>query len=137
MNDSFFVRRSQPVCDLQRIVQGLARSNRSAAQTVPQRFALQQFRNDVRRTLARANVEHSQNVRMIQSSGGQRLLLKPAHAVGIKRKCLRQHLDRNVAAKTGIAGAINLSHAARAQKGNNFVGTKLRARSEVHKRTRL
>ena len=49
MNDPFFVRRRQPVRYLHGIVQSLASSNRSAAQPVPQRLALQQFRNDVRR----------------------------------------------------------------------------------------
>ena len=74
---------------------------------------------------------------MIQSSGGQRLLLKPAHPVRVERKCLRQNLDRHFASKPGIAGAINLAHAARAKRRDNFVRAKFGAGSEVHKRTRL
>jgi len=85
MNDSFFVRRCQSMRDLHGVVQRLAGGNGSATQTLAQRLALQQFGDDVRRTLARANVEHSQNVGMIQGSGGQRLLLKAAHAVGVQR----------------------------------------------------
>src|SRR5208282_4242903 len=68
MNDPFFMSRSQSMRDLQGVVQSLARGNRSAAQPLPQRLALKQFGHDVRRTVARANIKHSQNVGMIQGS---------------------------------------------------------------------
>ncbi len=63
MNDPFFVGRRQSVRDLQRVIQSLAHRDRSAAQTLPQRLSLQQFRHHVRRArirahLVRANVEY-------------------------------------------------------------------------------
>ena len=112
MNDPFFVRRGQSMRDLHGIVESLAHRNRSAAQPLAQCLALQQFGDDVRRALARANVEHRQNVGMVQGSGGEGLLLETAQPVGVKRKRLRQDLDRHFALETRIAGAIDLAHAA-------------------------
>jgi len=113
MNDSFFVRSRQAVRNLQGIIESLAGGERSDAQAFAHGLALQQFRDDVRRSVARANIEHRQNIGMIQRGGSERLLFKPAHAVGIKRKPLRQNLDRDFTSKARIAGAINLAHTAR------------------------
>src|SRR5271167_1789107 len=114
MNDPFFMSRGQSMRNLQGAVQSLAHRNRPAAQPLPQRLALKQFGHHVRRPVARANIKHSQNVRMIQSSSSQRLLLKTPHPVGVKRKLLRQNLDSHVAPKTRVASAIHLAHAASA-----------------------
>ena len=137
MNDSFFMGRGQAMRDLQSIVESLAHGERSAAQTLAQGLALEQFGDDVRRALVRADVEYRQNVGMIQGSGGQSLLLKTAQTVGVQRKRLRQDFDRHFALETRITGAIDLAHAPRAQKGNNFVGTKFRSRSQIHSQARV
>ena len=89
MDDSFFVGRGQSVRDLQRIVQSLAHDDRPAAQPFSQGLTIKQFRYDIRRTFARANVEYRQNIGMIQGRGSQRLLFETAEAVGIEGKCLR------------------------------------------------
>ena len=129
MNDSFFVCCSQPMCDLQGIVQSLAHRDRPAPQPLPQRLSLQQLGHYIRRAFTCSNVEDRQNIGMIQRSGCQGLLLKTAQPVGVQRKRLRQHLDRNFTLETGVAGAIHLAHASRAQRRDNFIGTESRARS--------
>src|ERR1700730_17982109 len=112
MNDSFFVRRGQPMRDLPGVIESLAHRDRSTAQPLPQGLALKQLRHHVRRALARANVKHSQNIGMIQCSSRQRLLLKATHPVSIERKRPRQYLDCDFAPETRIPGAINLAHSA-------------------------
>ena len=52
---------------------------------------------------------------MIQGSRGERLLFKTPHTLSIKRKSLRQDLDRYFAFETRVPGAVDLAHAARAQ----------------------
>ena len=112
MNDPFFVRRGQSMRDLHGVVESLAYRNRPTAQSLAHGLAFKQFGDDVRRAFARADVEHGQNVGMVQGSGGEGLLLETAQPVGVKRKRLRQDLDRHFALETRIAGAIDLAHAA-------------------------
>ena len=69
---------------------------------------------------------------MVQGSGGEGLLLKTAQPVGVKRKCLRQNLDRHFTFETRITGAIDLAHAACAQRRLDFVRAEFRARSKSH-----
>ena len=62
MNDALFVRRSQPMSDLQGVIQSLPRRKRSAPQSFAQGFALEEFGNHVRRAFVGANVENRQNI---------------------------------------------------------------------------
>ena len=113
MNDAFLVGGGQSMRDLQGVIQSLAQRDGPAAQALTQCLSLKQFGNYVRRAVARANVEYRQNVGMVQGSGGESLLLETAHSVRIKRKRLRQDLDRHFTFETRIAGTIDLAHAAR------------------------
>jgi hypothetical protein len=45
---------------------------------------------------------------------------------------LREHFDGDVAAEAGVAGTIDLAHAARAERRNDFVGTELGTGRKVH-----
>ena len=123
MDNSFFVRRRQPMRDLHRVIKRFAHGEGPAAQPVPQCLALKQFRNNVGRTFARSDVEHGKNVGMIQSGGRERLLLEATHAVGVERKRLRQYLDGDIAPKPRVAGAIHFAHPSRAKERDNFIGT--------------
>jgi len=133
MDDAFFVRGSEAVGDLQRVVESLARGDRSAAQAVAQRLTLKQFRDNLGRTFTRADVEYRENVGMVQGCGGQRFLFESAQAVGVAGKSLRQNFDGYFAFKAGVAGAVDLTHPARAERGDNFVRTKFGARGLVHR----
>jgi len=65
---------------------------------------------------------------MIESSGGASFLLEPAQAVGVGGETCRQDLDSDVAAKASVAGTVDLSHAAGADCGGNFIRTELSTR---------
>ena len=49
---------------------------------------------------------------MLEEAGRPRLLLEPAQPVGVLRDGLGQDLDGDVAAEAGVAGAVDLAHAA-------------------------
>ena len=66
---------------------------------------------------------------MVQRRGRVSFLLESAEAIGIGRG---QHLDRDVAPKPRIAGAIDLAHAARADLGGNLIRPEAGARCEGH-----
>jgi hypothetical protein len=61
-----------------------------------------------------AEVVNGKDVGMIQRGDCLRLLLKAPQALGIAGESCRQNLDRNFAVQARVAGAVDLSHAARA-----------------------
>ena len=84
---------------------------RPAFEERAQRVALEQL-GDEERHVADADVEDREDVRVRQRGDGARLLLEAAKLIGIGGTCLRDHLDRDVAAEPRIAGAVDLTHAA-------------------------
>jgi hypothetical protein len=61
----------------------------------------------------------SDDVWMAQSGDGSRLLLEAAEAIRVCGKRWRQNLQRDVAAKTSIAGLVNLAYSARSDEGES------------------
>ena len=76
MNNSLFVCRRQPVRDLDRVINRLARRQRSAHQAVPQIAPLEKFCNQVRRAFMRADIKDGENTGMIQRAGRAGFLFK-------------------------------------------------------------
>ena len=58
---------------------------------------------------------------MIERGERLRFTLEARQAIGIGREQLGQHLDRDVAVETRVAGAIDLAHAARAEHTGDLV----------------
>ena len=65
MENAVIVCSSESANDLQPIVDRLAHGQRAAAQACSKGFALKQFGDDIWRPVLAADVEHSQNIRMI------------------------------------------------------------------------
>ena len=63
-----------------------------------------------------------------------RLALEPRERGRILRQPFGQDLDRDVAIQLRVAGAVDLAHAARAERGNDFVRTELGTGRERHAR---
>src|SRR2546426_7736068 len=74
---------------------------------------------------------HDEDVRMIERARGASLLFKAMQPIGIGRESRRQNLDRNIAAQSGIARAIHLTHPARTKWSDYFVRAKFRAGESV------
>src|SRR5262245_22722025 len=69
---------------------------------------------------------------MVQRGECAGLALKASQAFGVMCERLRQDLDRDVAIKLRVARTINLTHAARADQGANFIGAESSARGKCH-----
>ncbi len=63
---------------------------------------------------------------MVQRRGGAGLLLEAPQPVGIGGERRRQHLDRDVAPEPRVAGAVDLAHAASAERADDFIRTESR-----------
>ena len=68
------------------------------------------------------------------TDGGENLRFtpEPRQAFGIRRKEVGQHLDGDITVQLGVAGAKHLAHPARAESGQDLVGTELRATGQGH-----
>jgi hypothetical protein len=69
---------------------------------------------------------------MVQGRQSFCFSLEAHHAFGILRERSRQHLDGYVAIQFGVARPIHLAHPARANRGDNFVGSEARAGGQGH-----
>ena len=78
VDDALVVRGGEPVGNLTRVVDGFAWRQRAVLQAGAERFALEQFRDDVGRAVMGADVVNGQDVRVVELPGGARLLLEAA-----------------------------------------------------------
>jgi hypothetical protein len=60
--------------------------------------------------------------------------LEACQPLGIVRKGVRQHLDRDLAPEARIRGAIDLPHATHADLGGDLIRAETGARSQRHGR---
>ena len=58
--------------------------------------------------------------------------LEPGQPVRILRECRRQYLDGDLAPEARVPCAVDLAHAARPDRADDFVGTDVTAAKERH-----
>src|SRR2546422_11257866 len=79
------------------------------------------------------DVVDDEDVGMVERGQSSRFLLEPTQTVGIGGVRGGQHLDRDLAAEPGIAGAIDLPHAAGTEGCQNLVRAETGAWGERHR----
>ena len=132
MNDPPLMRGSETMGDLDCFGHCLVDGNAAGVQLLTKSLAGQQLRDYVRRTVV-ADVEHRQNVGMIQRRGGARFPLEARESLGIARERARQDLDGDVSAEARIAGLVDLAHAAGAQRRQDLVRAESGSRRKPHR----
>ena len=58
---------------------------------------------------------HGEDTGLVERGGMRASSLEPREARGVERHCIREHLDRDLTAQLGVAGAIHLTHATGAE----------------------
>ena len=132
MDDALLVRGGQTACDLHGVVQRLARRQSGAAQDRAKRRPLQQLRDQVGGPVLGADVVDGEHVGVIQGAGGAGFLREAAQALFVPGERRRQHLERDLAAQSRVARAVDLAHASRAEGVEHLVRAEPRARGEGH-----
>ena len=102
---------------------GLARGEGSATQPLAKVLALEELRHDVRLAVGGADVVDADDIGMRQQARRPGFDLEPAQTLRIGGKARGQRLDRHIAPEPGVARAMHLAHAARADEAEYFVGT--------------
>ena len=72
------------------------------------------------------------DVRMVQRGQRPGLAFEPRQPFRVVGEMVGQYLDGHLAPERRVLGAIHLSHAARAEWGDHFVGTETRAWGQGH-----
>ena len=120
MDDAFFVRRGQTAGDLNRVVDRLARGDRTVCHPGAKLVAFDELGDDIGhpRAVGRtgADVVDDQDVRMVERGGGACLLLEPLQSPGVAGQGTGQDLDGDVAVQARVPRPIHFAHAANAKR---------------------
>jgi hypothetical protein len=127
----------QSVADVAAVAQSLAERQRTLAKAIRETFAFQILHDQIADPVLRSDVVEMANVRVIQRRDGPGFAVKALFRHWIVGERLGKDLDRDGAIEAGVAGAIHLTHAARTQRGLNFIGTEFCARSKSQGSTPL
>ena len=65
----------------------------------------------------------ARNVRMVQRCEKLRLALEPRETIGVLRKRMGKHLDRDITVELRVARAVHLPHTAFAERREDLVGS--------------
>ncbi len=84
----------------------------AAGDPLRERVALDEFQYERRNAVAVLDAVDRRDVRMIQGREQARFTVEAGAALGIATEGLRQDLDRDLAAKPDVTGAVDLAHAA-------------------------
>src|SRR5262249_40374791 len=101
---------------LNRDLDDLPRAQRATLEPLPQGFAVNELRGNEIGLLVSPDFVYRQNVGVIESRGGKRLLLETEHPIAVQYVGCVQKLERDVPFQTCVAGQINFSHPALAEE---------------------
>ncbi|MCG3159451.1 MAG: hypothetical protein JMDDDDMK_00440 [Acidobacteria bacterium] len=124
MHDAALVCSGKSGGDLLRVVNRATHRQRALIELRAQFLAFQQFGDEERQALVRADVVNRQDVRVVQCRGRARLLLEAAQAVGVFGELGRQGLDGDLTIQSRVAGFVDFAHATCAQRSDDFVMVK-------------
>ena len=121
MHDAAVVRGREAFRDLERVLDGLARRNRGRREPRPKRLPLEKLHDGVDGAAVLADVVDGEDVRVRERRHRLHFAVEPGDRVRTAARERREHLDRHVPAQAGVPGPIDLAHASRPERPENFV----------------
>ena len=132
MDDAFLVRRGERLGDLGGEGEGAARLERAGIERLGERLALDELENQKPHVLMLLEAVDRPDPRMAERGQHPGLPLEPREISGILRQRVGYALDCDVPFEAQVACAINLAHAADAERGEDLVRAQTGARRETH-----
>ena len=132
MDDALFVRRGQAGGRLPREVDRFRRRQRTLAEPRRERFALEELGDDVRAPVVRADVEHSDDIGVVEPADGLSFSGESPKTIFVRSEGGGEDLQRHVATEPGIARAIDFAHTAGADESHDLVRSDIKTRRERH-----
>ena len=133
MDDPLLMRRLEGVGDLTRDDEGVVERDGAACDAIGQVVALDQLHRQRVHWPGAFDAVDLRDVRMVERCQRLRLPLEAREALAVCRKQRRQDLERNVAIEARVAGAVDLAHAAGAERAENFVRSETGAHRHGHR----
>ena len=121
MDDPFAMRLADRFRNLFREVQELEKLQRSASDTLGERWAFGEFQDQVPLIVDAQQIVNGSDVGVIQAREKLGLALKAAERRAIGGEISRQNLDGDFALEVGIFRTVNTSHAPAAEQIQDFV----------------
>src|SRR5215471_13815710 len=121
MDDSGLVRRREGRSDLNGDVERGYHRHLPFDQNLSQRQPLDEFGGDEMRRAVIADLVNGDDVRVVERAGRPGLLLEPEQSLIVLRSFVEQQLERYLSFQPHVAGQINLSHSAGANRRNDLV----------------
>ena len=122
MDHPALVRRLDAGGDLNGHVDRFIERQRAAPQPCGERLALDELERQVGGAVDRLQAVDSCDVRVGERREQPRLALEAREPLGVLRELRRQRLDGHVTPQPRVTGAIDLAHAARAERNTDLVG---------------
>jgi len=132
MNDPLAMGLVQRIGDLDPEAQNLGERQWAFAQAFSESLAFEVLHHQVIDAVLAADIVESADVRMRERGDRARFAFKSHAPVSVFGQFRREHFDRDRAIEARVAGAIDLSHAAGADRRDDFVGTEPRSAGESH-----
>ena len=132
MDDAGGVSTGEPFGDLRGDREDLAKGERCAGRELPERLSFDELHRDERRRIDPGDLEDRDDVGVGEGGGGTGLALEPPEALGIRGELFREDLDRDLAGEPRIPRPPDLSHPARAERGQDLVRAESRSGLECH-----
>jgi hypothetical protein len=127
MDDPLLVRGFERLGDLLRDGESFVNSNWTARDSSIQALAVDELEHEELLAVGLVQAVDRADVRMVQRSKNVGFAAEARKPLRVMRERLRQNLHRNVASELGVARAIDLAHAARAEGSEDFIRTEARA----------
>jgi hypothetical protein len=108
----------------------LGHGQRALLQAARQRLAVDELHHQVVDAVLATDVVQRADVGMTQLRDGARLAVEAGAGLGRLGQVRRQHLHGHIAAQARVAGAVDLAHAAGAERGDDLVRTEHGAGSQ-------
>ena len=125
MNDALLVRGRESVRDLRGDLDRFARRDGAPSETVAQRLAFQQLRDEVGRPVVIADVIDGEEVGMVEHPGRARLLFEALQLLLIAQRDRGEDFDGDIAPEPRVLRAVNRTHSPFAENPCDPGGAKL------------
>ena len=121
VDDPLLVGSREPLRNLPGDVERPPRRERAVRHGHPERLALEELADGEPEAALVADVEEREDVGMREGGNRLRLGREARERLGVARQLLGQHLDRDLALEPRVPRAVDLAHAAGAERGNDLV----------------
>ena len=122
VHDSLLVGGREALRDLDRVFDGLPGRKRPGGQALSQRLAVEKLGHRVHHGALAAEVMERKDVGVREGGDSARLPFEAFERVRVGIELLGQDLDGHLAAEPRVPRAVDLPHAARAERGDDLVG---------------